>query len=128
MDNLVSNHRSAFDSQAQSTYSGIALVQFEYAYSRMLDCVTCLITHTDVIFVHKFGSTPGGYVWMRPAPSNILRRFLNIYCSTLIYHEHREQIVSHIKLRPQSEIFDIWWNIELQKVIIDSISQATHYL
>lgn len=79
--------------------NSIALVQFEYKGSTFLDCAACLLERTDVFFAYNFQSTSAGYVWMRQAPSFVLRSCVGKGCSGLSYDAHQMQLERPVGIR-----------------------------
>ena len=84
----------------------IAFVEFQSAKSQQLKCAICLVQHSEVFFVHVAEDEVSGYVWMRQAPSHILRLCLEKTCSILTYDEKRIQLKRPVGLR-QWTAFDL---------------------
>nr|CCA17193.1 AlNc14C31G2894 [Albugo laibachii Nc14] len=90
---------STFDLQTWPSSGNIVWVQFEHADFQAFDCVRCLIGHTEVFFVYKDHLTHYGYVWMRPAPAQILSLCIPRSCSSLAYFQDQRQIALPVGLR-----------------------------
>ncbi|CCI45553.1 unnamed protein product, partial [Albugo candida] len=71
----------------------IAFVEYECENSKQIYCVSCLLQHTEVYLAYGHESSTRGYVWMRPAPSVILKSCVgDKICSSLTYNADRAQI------------------------------------
>ncbi|CCI11549.1 unnamed protein product [Albugo candida] len=71
----------------------IAFVNYKCEKSKQMYCVSCLLQHTEVYLAYDPGSSTQGYVWMRPAPSVILKSCVgDKICSSLTYNADRAQI------------------------------------
>lgn len=89
---VMSQYKSGHTSETWPAFHNtIFLVQFEYATSTFSDCINSLLEHTEVFFAYSAEATLSGYVWMRPAPSNILRICVKKSCTNLGYYDDRKQ-------------------------------------
>lgn len=86
-------HPFATDIQIWPKYNSIALVEYECVKAKHLNCVTCLLQHTEVFFAYNEKSGKKGYVWMSQAPSEIIGRCVNNgICSSLTCNYNRVQL------------------------------------
>lgn len=90
----------------------IAFMEYESNKASKVDCVKCLLQHTEVFRAFNDESTEGGYIWMRPAPSPIIKSCVayDTFLS-LIYNNQRNQLKHPIGLR-QLTHDDIWLKFE----------------
>nr|CCA24239.1 AlNc14C228G9259 [Albugo laibachii Nc14] len=105
---LVQSYRNTFTPSGSNSntniwpsYDRIAFILFKSVAKDPMDCVGCLIQHSEVFFVFT-GEQPGfsGYVWMRQAPAHVLQRCLEKDCSSLTYDTRKHTIKRPIGLRP----------------------------
>nr|CCA21992.1 AlNc14C140G7219 [Albugo laibachii Nc14] len=68
-------------------YNSIAFLEFASEKFEQERCLRCLIQHTEVFFVYI-----SGYVWMRQAPTQILKFCVGEHCAILTQNEVRSQI------------------------------------
>nr|CCA19615.1 CHXC30 [Albugo laibachii Nc14] len=73
-------------------HDNIAFVRFECAPSNSFDCVKCLMEHSEVFLLYIAETNSDGYLWMRRAPTSILKICTGKHCSYLSYDEHGIQI------------------------------------
>lgn len=86
--------------QSWLKYNVIAFVEYESKKAKQIDCVNCLLQHTEVFFAYNDESTKGGYIWMRPAPSTIIKSCVAYdICSSLTYNDQRNQLKRPVGLR-----------------------------
>lgn len=96
--------------QSWLKYNAIAFVEYESKKAKQIDCVNCLLQHTEVFFAYNDESTTGGYIWMRPAPSTIIKSCVAYdICSSLTYNDQRNQLKRPVGLRQMTHD-DINWN------------------
>lgn len=62
-------------------------------------CVECLIQHTIVFITRMDESGTKGYVWMRQAPSLILKACIGSSCLSLTFDARRTQIKRPVGLQ-----------------------------
>ncbi|KAL0582682.1 hypothetical protein ABG067_007346 [Albugo candida] len=70
-DKIYSHFLSNSGTELWPAGNSIAFVEYECEASKQIDCVRCVLQHTEVYLSYDDESTTGGYVWMRPAPSVI---------------------------------------------------------
>nr|CCA25473.1 AlNc14C300G10366 [Albugo laibachii Nc14] len=95
---FFSHSESEVGTQIWPVHDNIAVVRFEYATDQQIDCIKCLMEHSEVFLLYTAERTPDGYVWMRQAPAKILKLCVGNLCSSLAYDEQRMQIQRHAGL------------------------------
>ena len=87
-----SHAQSEVGTQICPVHDNIAFVHFAYAKDQQIDCINCLMQHSQVYLLYTAEITPDGYVWMRQAPANILKLCVGNLCTSLVYDEQIMQI------------------------------------
>ncbi|CCI10676.1 unnamed protein product [Albugo candida] len=100
----VSWSGSADGPQIWPASNNIALVEIKFADSGSYDCLKCLAEHTELFFFYRSEVERSGYVWMRPALSNILSSCVGMHCSSLSYNENGMQMRRPVGLPPVTTI------------------------
>lgn len=81
------------DTKLTPICTSITLVKYKCGKSKQVECVSCLLQHTEVYFAYNDKSSTSGYVWMRQAPSLILKSCIDYKnCLSLSYNAHRTQV------------------------------------
>ena len=88
----LSHAESEVGTQIWPVHDNIAFVRFEYAKDQQIDCIKCLMEHSEGFLLYADKNNPDGYLWMRQTPANILKKCVGDFCSSLAYDEQRMQI------------------------------------
>nr|CCA16810.1 AlNc14C26G2551 [Albugo laibachii Nc14] len=83
---------ASHEEKSSTRVSTIALVEFQSEVPGLKKCVSCLLQHTKIYFVFISNEASFGYVRMRQAPSQVLKRCFDELCIVFSYNEARYQI------------------------------------
>ena len=98
----LSQQEAETGSRTWPNCNNIAFVLFQCEKKKQVECVKCLIQHTEVFLAYNDETYSSGYVWMRQAPSAVLKSCIGKDCTSLFYDEHRTQLQRPVGLRQLS--------------------------